>query len=341
MLVDPRPMGPVVVGCDSSWESQNAVAAATREASRRGTELVLLAVAERRPNRPDGLAWVTRVEAESARDAQRAADLAMAKAVATDAAVAVQTVIVKAIDSPELVDSAGQAGLLVLGRRGDGGLVAFSLGSTSAELARRFRCPILVVHDQELPSHAQRFGPGRAVVARLDITAEAGAVLSVAVTEAVIRGLPLVVVYALQRDKAVGHTFIAQGWGRYQAALGEAQLPAYVPSRLVITQDDPVQALLGRVGPADVLVVGTRGQGRLEGLISGSVSRQILDQMTCDVIVVRPGSTTAGRPDRSWPTNLPSSEAAFGRPLAAGDPLAPHGGRGSVTVPLTRWDTST
>jgi nucleotide-binding universal stress UspA family protein len=332
MWVNPQPMGPVVVGCDSSWESQNAVVAATREASRRGTELVLLAVAERRPHRPDRLAWVTRVEAESARDAQRAADLAMAKAVATDAALAVQTVIVKAIDSPELVDSAGQAGLLVLGRRGDGGWVVFSLGSTSAELARRFDCPILVVHDQERPSQTQRFGPERAVVAGMD-TGGAGAVLSVAVTESVIRGLPLVVVHALQGGKGVDRTAIAEGWRRYRAALREAQLPAYLPSRLVITQDDPVQALLNRVGPADVLVVGTQGQGRLEGLIMGSVSRQILDKMTCDVIVVRPGSTTAGRSDQNWPNSSPAFEAGIGHHLAVG-PLVLHGVRRPARLDL-------
>ena len=293
MWANPQPMGTVVVGCDSSWESQNAVVAATREASRRGTALVLLAVAERRPYWPDSLAWVTRVEAESALEARGAADLAMAQAVATDSAVAVQTVIVKELDSPELADSARQAGLLVLGRRGYGGQVAFSLGSMSAELARCFRCPMLVVHDRGLPNEAQRFGPDHAVVAGLDITGGAGAVLSVAVTEAVIRGLPLVVVHALQRGKGVGRTVIAEGWHRYRAALREAQLPDYVPSRLVITQDDPVQALLHRVGPADVLVVGTRGQGRLEGLIIGSVSREILDNMTCDVMVVQPGLTAA------------------------------------------------
>lgn len=291
MWVNSQSMRPVVVGCDSSWESQHAVVAATREASQRGAELVLLAVAERQRNRPDSLAWVSLVEAESAQDAERAAALAMAKAKATDPTVAVRTVIAMDVDSPALVDSGGQAGLLVLGRRGDEGLVAFSLGSTSCELAKCFNCPILVVHDHDPPRQARRFGPERAVFARMDNTARAGTVLAVAATEAVIRGLPLVVIHALPRGQAVDHALIAQDWYRYQAALRDAQLPPYLPSRVVITQGDPVQALLNRVGPADVLVVGTRGQGRLEELIVGSVSRQILDENTCDVIVVRSGLT--------------------------------------------------
>lgn len=292
MWAFPRQTGTVVVGCDSSWESQNAVVAATLEASRRGTEMVLLAVAEHRPYWPDSLAWVSRAEAESEQHAQSAADRAMARVVATDPAVVVQTVFVKDLDSPELADVACQAGLLVLGRRGDGGQVAFSLGSTSAELARRFHCPMLVVHDQGRPSESDQVGHGSAVVAGMD-TIGGAAVLSVAVTEAVIRDLPLVVVHALQRGKGVDRAVIAEGWRKCRAALREARLPAGVPNRLVITEDDPVPALLHRVGPADLLVVGTRGQGRLAGLITGSLSREILDNMTCDVMVVQPGLKAA------------------------------------------------
>jgi len=55
MWVDPASTGAVVVGCDRSWESQNAVVAATCEASRRGCELVLIAVVETQHFWPDGL----------------------------------------------------------------------------------------------------------------------------------------------------------------------------------------------------------------------------------------------------------------------------------------------
>ena len=49
-----------MVGCDCSWESQNAIVAATREASRRGCELVLLAVVETRHFWPDELSRPSR-----------------------------------------------------------------------------------------------------------------------------------------------------------------------------------------------------------------------------------------------------------------------------------------
>jgi len=288
MWAFPGDNGTVVVGCDSSGESQNAVVEATREASRRGTELVLLSVAEHRPYWPDSLAWVARAEAESAQQAQAAADCAMASALATDRSVTVRIAIVHEADSLELDDMARHSGLLVLGGRGDGGQLTFSQGSTSAELGRRFHCPILVVHDQSRPSERRRFGPDSVVVVGMDFTAAVDAVLAVAAAEALIRDLPLVVVHALPRGKDADRAAVGEGWRKCREALREAHLPPGVPNRLVITQDDPVPALLHRVGHADVLVVGTHGRGRLAGLVAGSVSRAILDKMSCDVLVVQP-----------------------------------------------------
>ena len=289
MWAIPRPTETVVVGCDSSWESQNAVVAATREASRRGADLVLLAVAEHRPYWPDNLAWVTRAETESAQEAQAAVDRALARAIDTEPAVVVRTAIVQEPDSQELDDVARQAGLLVLGRRGDGGQVAFSLGSTSAELGRRFHCPMLVIHDRGRRSQRRLSRPESAVVVGMDNHGVADDVLAVAVAEAVIRDLLLVVVHALPRGEDADRAAIGEGWRRCREALRGAKVPAGVPNRLVITSDDPVPALLHRVGQADLLVVGTHGHGRLAGLIAGSVSRAILDKMTCDVMVVQPG----------------------------------------------------
>ena len=61
MWASPRAGGAVVVGCDSSWESQNAVVAATREESRCGCELVQLAAVETQHFWPDDLARLSRV----------------------------------------------------------------------------------------------------------------------------------------------------------------------------------------------------------------------------------------------------------------------------------------
>ena len=304
MWANPASTGAVVVGCDRSWESQNAVVAATCEASRRGCELVLIAVVETQHFWPDGLARVGRVEADATLEAQAAADLALAKVVAADPAVPVRTLIVKDLASPDLADLVRQAGLLVVGRHGARGQGGFSLGTRCAELARDFRCPILVIHEEGRPSRS-RFVPEGAVFAGMDTIGGAGAVLSVAVSEAVLRGMSLYVVHALPHGMDVDPIVIEKAWRRCLATL-EAQFAADVPARLVITQDDPVRALLHRVAPGDLLVVGTRGQGGMAGPVNGSVSMQILDQMTCDVLVI-PQSSTA-------PVTMPSEPVHFASP---------------------------
>ena len=48
-----------------------------------------------------------------------------------------------------------------------------------------------------------------------------------------------------------------------------------------------------RALPDDLMVVGTRGEGRLAGLIAGSVCRGVLDAMPCDVMVVPPALVAA------------------------------------------------
>jgi len=323
MWASPQATGTVVVGCDGSWESQNAVVSAAFEASARRTGLVLLAVAKHRPYWPDSLAWVARAEAESSRHACAVAEHALAYVVATHPTLAVHTVVVAELDSPELADVARHAGLLVLGRRGDRGQVAFSMGSTSAELARRFHCPMLVVHDRGRPSAGEPVARDRAVVVGMDVAAGVTDVLAVAVIEAVTRDLPLVVVHTLERGKDGDRAVVAEGWRRCQAVLRQAQLPAGVPNRLVITQDDPAQAMLHRVGPGDLLVVGTHGDGRLAGLVAGSVSREVLDNMTCDVMVVQPDLASAEPvPDeaRAGSSQAPVASTRAGVPVAP-DPL--------------------
>jgi len=299
MSTDSGLPGTVVVGCDRSWASQNAVMAGIRQAALRGAALVLLGVVEGRPFWPDDLSGVARAEAESTREAQAAVDLAMAKVVASGVKVAAQAMIVKELESAELAELAGRAVLLVVGRRGDGGQVAFSLGSTSWELARRFPCPVLVVHDHLGPGERQHLGPNRAVITGLEVLT-APTVLSSAAREAALRDVPLVVVHALKHGEGVGRVETADEWRQLREALALSHIPVGAPVRLIITEHDPATALLDRAGPEDLIVVGTRDQGRLAGLVPGSVSRRVLNEMSCDVLVVPAGAGA----DSPVPTEL-------------------------------------
>ena len=284
--------GSVVVGCDGSWHSEQAVRVATMEARRRGAGLVLLAVAEVERNVPDRLQWLAQATEDAVEGAKAVAERALTHVVELAPTQPTQVVIATDFAAPEVAATGRVASLLVLGRHGLHGQLAFSLGSTSAELARRFACPVLIGRDQSSLDEPGRGAEPPVVLVGLDAGKDCARVLRVAADEAAVRGARLVAVHALNASPAHTNVALAVGWRRVHDAMRSAGLPVGVPSRLVITRDDPVTALLLRARPQDLLVVGTRGGGRLAGLVQGSVSRAVLDAMPCDVLVVpqpRPG----------------------------------------------------
>src|SRR5512133_2263492 len=58
--------------------------------------------------------------------------------------------------------------------------------------------------------------------------------------------------------------------------------------RRVVQGGDPAMVLLKQVGEADLLVVGSRGQGGFHPLQIGSVSEKVVRHAPCTVVVVRP-----------------------------------------------------
>ena len=108
-----------------------------------------------------------------------------------------------------------------------------------------------------------------------------------AVAEAAVRRAELVAVHAVHREAAADDGALGDAWRAARAAVGPDGHPG-LGSRLVVTQEPAVAALVTRVLPDDLMVVGTRGEGRLAGLIAGSVCRGVLDAMPCDVMVVPP-----------------------------------------------------
>jgi nucleotide-binding universal stress UspA family protein len=61
---------------------------------------------------------------------------------------------------------------------------------------------------------------------------------------------------------------------------------ADIEVRSHISTGRPAHSLLDRAAGATLLVVGTRGLGRVAGALLGSVSRQVLQHAPCPVVVV-------------------------------------------------------
>lgn len=262
----------VVVGADGSWQSRRAVEAATLEAARRGMGLLLLTV--------------ERAEEDALELARVASKSAVLSARRIDPAVPLEVAVLRDLEVPELDRIVERTHLLVLGEHGRGGQIALSIGTTSGDLARRFRTPLLLPRVDRVPEdQAPSRHPG--VHVGLSGRDEDGDVLRVAATEARLRGSALWVIRAVPTacpgERVLGA--VDEAWATVRSVPETASVPCHVE----VVQDDPVTALLARCRSADLLVVGTRGGGTLAGLVMGSVARDVLDRLPCDVIVVPRG----------------------------------------------------
>lgn len=74
--------------------------------------------------------------------------------------------------------------------------------------------------------------------------------------------------------------------------------PAGVSRRLVVGEGSPGRVLLEASEAADLLVVGTRGMGRVAGLILGSASLHAVGHAACPVLVVPPEAVPPEAADR-------------------------------------------
>lgn len=306
-----------VAWCDGSPASLGAVPAATREAARRGTGLVLLVV----PGRAASSSAATAAEAFAAETSPLAApaldipeieERAVTLASAADATVPLEVVV--AVDAPQswLLDLSQRTGLVVMRGHARLGPPMLSAAGTAGQAPEvTFDCPVLVVDGQDGTGPETGLAHEPAVVAGLDIVRGSEPVLLTAAAEAVSRSVGLTLVHALDRNTALEPAALADGWRRCRATLHAAHLPRGVPNRLVVSQEDPVVALLNRVGPRDLLVVGVGGDRpagdrpaggerppggerpaggykRSSDLARGPVSRGVLEALPCDVLVVPP-----------------------------------------------------
>ncbi|MEO7061339.1 MAG: pyridoxamine 5'-phosphate oxidase family protein [Lapillicoccus sp.] len=275
--------GAVVVGCDGSWPGAQALIGAAAAARRRGAPLKLLVVErhdERTVDERGGAAEYARNVGLTARSQARRAE----------PGVDTEVILVADVRDERVGHLASQAGLLVLGAYGAGGQVALSLGSTSDALARAFPCPLLLPHARVGESLRAGTRPPT-VVAGIRRDASAHDVVAAAAREAAERHVSLLVVHAISKQDAA-QLGDAQDW--VASVLAAVGVPSSVPQRTVVTVADPVAALRDRVEADDLLVVSTRGEGRLAGLIAGSVTRALLDAGGCDVLVVSRGPVGHG-----------------------------------------------
>jgi nucleotide-binding universal stress UspA family protein len=94
---------------------------------------------------------------------------------------------------------------------------------------------------------------------------------------------------------AAAMAIVADLEARGQAGLGRVvqELPPDLDAHARLMLNDPARALVARSRDLDVLVLGSRARGPLHSVWAGSVSRQVLNEAACPVIVVPRGVRSA------------------------------------------------
>jgi len=201
------------------------------------------------------------------------------------------TVTVRAVnDLPvrALLEASDTADLLVLGARGTGGFAALLLGSVSERVAEQASRPVAVVR-------ARAPVRGGRVVVGVDGSGPSRAALRWAAAEAHARDAELDVVHAWRMPAValspwmppfMGYDELeAAGRAILDEALGDPALTG-VRAHGHLRYDTAASALLERAADAGLVVVGSRGLGRLSAALLGSVSRQVLHHAPCPAAVV-------------------------------------------------------
>ncbi|MGW4561139.1 universal stress protein [Streptomyces sp. NPDC004561] len=165
----------------------------------------------------------------------------------------------------------------------------------------------------------------RTVTAGLDDSPESRAAVEWAAREALLRGLPLKIVYVREPTHRIRawtplldpetYRQWAEQWTRETAEGVRLRHPGIevITEQLTGTAAD---ILCEAAGYAEMLVLGSRGLGGLEGFMVGSVSLAAVARAERPVVMVRAGEQAADE-HRMDPAGVPSAVAPF-RPVVLG-----------------------
>lgn len=197
------------------------------------------------------------------------------------------------LDEAEQLD----ASLLVVGARGESFMRHHLLGSTAERLLRASRRPVLVVR-------AMPQGPYRRVLVPVDFSPWSLPAVRMARTWAPDAEILLMHVFEAPFENKLLMAGVSQSTlehylsdARRQALeqLDALRQEASVgPVRLIVRHGVPAWAVLEQEqdDDCDLIVVGKHGQGRLEEMLLGSLTRQLLASASADVLVA-PGPPQA------------------------------------------------
>ncbi len=271
----------ILAGYDGSPGSAEALRWAAREAWARGTALTLCLA---RPPDELGLLGDGLTEKRSRKVGEEILARGVRLAASMQDLHEVRSALTDGPAAEVLCERSARADMVVLGSRGHGGLADSSLGSVPWHVACQGRGPVVVVRGRWRPvQHA----PGL-VVAGVDGSPPSEEALTFAFEEARLHQTSVVALCALA--DAPGRL---GGMHRMEDAFTEL-ITAYekkhpeVPVLRQVTFSSPRSALMAAAADAQLLVLGSRGLGGIDGMSLGSVASALLLYSPGPVAVIHP-----------------------------------------------------
>lgn len=273
----------ILAGYDGSLGSERALSWAAREARSRGTPLTVCVAWA-----PDFM--VPPGEAAAARDlARRSVDRVMEEGLRRARGMLgsenVRPLLAEGSAAAVLCELSADADMVVVGSRGHSVVTGLLLGSVSSQVAAHAQRRVVVVRGHW--RGAGGFAPGPIVVGA-DGSAASRAAVDFAFEEAALRDAPLLAVCALADTPA------GLGGARERRDAFEEAITQWEKEHSEVTVLRRValggarDALLTAAYDAQMVIVGARGRGGVQGMMLGSVSRAVLDHAPCPVGVANP-----------------------------------------------------
>ncbi len=290
----------IVVGIDGSDGARRALEWAAAQARLTGALLEIVTVSGENHARADPRA--------SRETSEKDVDEASVRARTVAPGAAITTKIVDGAPAPLFIEESEGADLLVVGTRGRGGFTSLVLGSVSRKCVHQAPCPVVVVGG----THGDRRedeSSGRSTEAATTATAGHphrivvgvdGASSSMAAAE-----------WAANQAQLLGATLEALMTWEWTATYGWSPGdPEYDPRhdcevvmegalepirgrhpgvriKAIVEEGHPAHHLVEASDRADLLVVGSRGDGELAGMLLGSVTEHCVADAHCPVVVLR------------------------------------------------------
>lgn len=289
--------GTIVVGTDGSAAADRAIELAAKRAARDHTPLTLLTVVSSLPipsrskifhELRDGIGPAEMLERMRAKASARLEDIA--NDVRDDhPGLDVSTLIIEGEPARVLAEATKTARFTVVGARGESAPIRERiLGGTADALVSQAYGPVVVV-----PEFAPRFATGPVVVG-LDASTESAVALQLAVSECHASGADLVIVHAWDPTPVFGATMAAvfdtgDDLEAEIRSFAEPYLDGLPPERVRydVSAGHAAGKLIEHSRSAVIVIMGSRGRGGFAGLLLGSVSRAVLHESICPVMVTR------------------------------------------------------